>query len=166
MEGQSWLYGTLGFSGKMSGSRNAFVYPDLITVLLGRFEEDKLVEAHESSITWHTITRDILNLHFSPKTGPTFHFWPSTLTRVPCPWLQEDPFERKVVYSESSGMNGAGDGLFLRKDVAMDSIVSFYNGIRVAPGERPPYESISYQIYLDWMPINTNTILHPTKVSS
>ena len=117
---------------------------------MGSFQEDKLVEAQESFITGHTFNGDILNLQFHQKSGPIFRFCPSTLHCIPCPWLQEDPYERKVVYARPSKMDGAGDGLFLRRDVPEGSLVSFYNGIRIMPGDNPPFESVSYQIYLDW----------------
>ena len=48
----------------------------------------------------------------------------------------------------------AGDGLFLHKDVSAGTVVSFYNGIRIMPGEIPPFRSDGYQIFLDWSPSN------------
>lgn len=126
-------------------------------MLLGIFEEDKVIEAHESLIIGHTMKSGIFNLQFHQISSgsPAFRFWQSTLQNVECPWLQEDPYERKTVYAGPSAMmeetlTDAGDGLFLRKDVPADTIVSFYNGIRVLPGETPPFRSASYQIFLDW----------------
>ena len=132
-----------------------FVYPDLTTVLLGKFEEDKLTEGHESLIIGHTLKSGILNLQFHQISGPVFRFCPSTVDTIRCPWLQEDPYERKIVCAGPSAMgDGVGDGLFIRKDVPAGTIVSFYNGIRVPPGENPTFQSRSYQIYLDWRPTN------------
>ena len=125
------------------------------TVLLGRMHEDKIVRAYESSIIGYSMQSGILNLKFHPISGPLFCFWPSTLQKVRCPWLQEDPYESKMVYSGPSKLSdGAGDGLFLRKDVDAGTMVSFYNGIRIMPGEIPPFRSDSYQIFLDWRPTN------------
>ena len=153
LPGQSWLYGTLDSRGKCSGKRNAFLYPDLNTVLLGNFEEDKVIEAHESFVMGHTVNGGILNLRFYQTVGPSFRFWPSTLQKIRCPCLQEDPYERKIVYSGPSAMGAAaGDGLFVRKNIPAGTVVSFYNGIRVLPGEMPPFRSRSYQILLDWRP--------------
>ena len=155
LPGQSWLYGTLDCKGKCSGKRNAFLYPDLTTVLLGNVQEDKIIEAHESSIIGHSVDGGILNLRFHQTSGPAFGFSPSTLQKIRCPWLQEDPYERKMVYAGPSAIGaGAGDGLFMRKDVPEGTIVSFYNGIRILPGETPPFRSSSYQIYLDWRATN------------
>ena len=95
----------------------------------------------------------ILHLKFHPISGNVFKFWQSTSQTVRCPWLQEDPYERKTVYSGVSAMGEcAGDGLFLHKDVSAGTVVSFYNGIRIKPGEIPPFYSDCYQIILDWRP--------------
>jgi len=155
LPGRSWLYGTLDLNFKCSGDNNAFIYPDLNTVLLGSIQDDQIIKAYESSITGFAMKGGILYLNFHHISGPEFRFWPSTLQKVRCPWLQEDPYERKTVYSGLSAMGeGAGDGLFLHKDVSAGTMVSFYNGIRIMPGEIPPFRSDSYQIFLDWRPTN------------
>jgi hypothetical protein len=43
----------------------------------------------------------------------------------------------------------SGDGLFLKRDVPANTTLSFYNGIRVKPGEKEPFEDTGYQIYID-----------------
>ena len=46
--------------------------------------------------------------------------------------------------------DNAGDGLFLKKDVKANTTISFYNGIRIKPGEQSPLENSGYQIFVDW----------------
>ena len=151
--GLSWLYGTMDSKGSFSGDNNAFIYTDLSTVLLGAMGADKIVRAYECSITGYTFNHGVMNLQFSRTSGPHFRFWPSTLHKITCPWLQEDPYEHKTVYAGQSSMGeGAGDGLFLRRDVPAGTVVAFYNGIRIMPGEKPPFRSKAYQIFLDWKP--------------
>ena len=80
-----------------------------------------------------------------------YSFWPSNLHEVRCPPLQEDPYESKYVYAEKSAMSDyAGDGLFLKRDVSANTTIAFYNGIRVRPGDKAPYENTGYQIFVDW----------------
>ena len=43
----------------------------------------------------------------------------------------------------------SGDGLFLKRDIPANSTLCFYNGIRVKPGEKDPFEDTGYQIYID-----------------
>ena len=65
--------------------------------------------------------------------------------------MLEDPYESKFVMPGKSSMgDNAGDGLFLKKDVIANTTISFYNGIRVKPGEISPFENSGYQIYVDW----------------
>ena len=46
-----------------------------------------------------------------------------------------DPFEEKTVYVAQSGLEGAGEGLFLRRDVQEGDLVSLYNGVRMTEQE-------------------------------
>ena len=151
--GRSWLYGSIDSRGRCSGYSNAFIYPDLNTILLGHMQDENMVKAHESSIVGLTMKSGMLYLKFRYISGPEYKFCPSTLNKVRCNWLQDDPYERKIVYSGPSRMGDhAGDGLFLRKDVPAGTVIAFYNGIRVQPGEIPPFRSNAYQIFLDWKP--------------
>ena len=151
--GKSWLYGEIDSRGMFSGRNNAFIYPDFETVLLGRFKYDKMMEAYESSVIGHVFVKDMLTLEFDQPAGTVYRYWPSSCNYMRCPRLQEDPYERKTVYSGPSGTEGAGDGVFLQRDVSAGTTIAFYNGIRVMPGEIPPFESTGYQIYLEWTPI-------------
>lgn len=156
VQGDSWLYGTLDDQGDFSGDQNCFVYPDLSTVLIGKFEKNQMIEAYQSRIIGVKITQDFLELSLEnvDKTKqPVFRNWPSTLTSIRCPWKLRDPYEDQFVMSTKSGLNedaDAGDGLYLRRDVKAGTTVAFYNGIRIKPGEQPPFESADYQIYIDW----------------
>lgn len=57
---------------------------------------------------------------------------------------------RKKV-TRRSEINDAGDGLFATKDLVAGETVAFYNGIRVSPGQTPPFKSTSYEICVDWV---------------
>ena len=46
-----------------------------------------------------------------------------------------DPFEEKTVYVAQSGIEGAGEGLFLRRNVQDGDLVSLYNGVRMTEQE-------------------------------
>ena len=106
VQGDGWQYGTLEpTTGRFGGPANAFIYPDLSTVLLGEFRSDVMVSARESRITGVSFKDRVLQLQFdaSLETSPEYRYWPSTLTSVGCPWKLQDPYERKMVFSGSSG---------------------------------------------------------------
>ena len=45
--------------------------------------------------------------------------------------LQRDPFEEKYLYIANSTIQGAGRGVFLKRNVMKGEIVGFYNGVRL-----------------------------------
>ena len=61
--------------------------------------------------------------------------WVSTNRRVLCPPRQVDVYEERTVYVDKTTLQDAGDGLFARRDLAVDTLVAFYNGVRLGPGE-------------------------------
>jgi hypothetical protein len=47
--------------------------------------------------------------------------------------MLEDPYERQMTEVRSSGVGGAGDGLYARTNVEPNTVIAFYNGRRVRP---------------------------------
>ena len=68
--------------------------------------------------------------------------------------LLEDPYERLWVEVRQSTVQGGGEGLFARRDIPADTVVSFYHGLVIRPdqeGETEMREShYDYMIFLDW----------------
>ena len=54
----------------------------------------------------------------------------------------------------------SGDGLFLKRDIPANSTLCFYNGIRVKPGEKDPFEDTGYQIYIDTNKGSVSSIIY------
>ena len=51
MEGQGWIYGLVDSeTGQFTGDNIAYIYPDLVTCLVGKFEQGRLVEGRPSCI--------------------------------------------------------------------------------------------------------------------
>ncbi len=153
LPGDGCLYGRLDSLGKFTGADVAYIYPDKETSLKGEFDDGQLVRAIEQTIVGTSQPRptEVLQLTFStPDDGPVFQHWPSNLEDISCPPLLEDPYERKHVTVRDSLMPGAGDGLFAATNIVAGAAVAFYNGIRVRPGETPPFRSRSYEICVDW----------------
>ena len=84
-----------------------------------------------------------------------YSYSPSNCINVACEWTLRDPYERLTVACRPSELpNGAGDGLFALRDIPEKTIIAYYNGIRVLPGESYTTTSAHYQIYVDW--VNTD----------
>lgn len=149
------MYGSVGPKGLFSGSKNAYIYPDLSTALVGEFKDGKMVETKPVNLKAVFFEKfdSILRLRFSlPANGAfRYSYWPSSLYEVHVPPQQEDPYESKYVFAKKSQMSDyAGDGLFIKRDVPANTTIAFYNGIRVKPGDSAPYENTGYQIFVDW----------------
>ena len=80
-----------------------------------------------------------------------YSYCPSDSVNVPCDWTLRDPYERVTVSCRPSELpTGAGDGLFALRDIPAKTVISYYNGIRLLPGECYTTTSCNYQIYVDW----------------
>ena len=152
VQGDCWFYGALDISGDFTGKDNVFIFPDFNTVLIGEFRKGCLVGAVEGKISGIVMKNGLVDLKVTRVGDDVFRYWPSTKTTVSVPWKLPDPYESKMVYATTSKLNdNAGDGLFLRVWVQKGTTVAFYNGIRINPKDGPaPFQSSSYQIYLDW----------------
>ena len=167
VHGGGCVYGQLDGLGRFTGDDIAYLYPDFVTCIRGRFHDSVLVVGKECSVVSnsHPSPSEILKLDFSePRPRcPFFRHWPSTASDVTCPPLQEDPYEKRRVEVRCSGIGGAGDGLFATKDLAAGETAAFYNGIRVSPGQTPPFKTFSYEIFVDWVsnPVSWSTVCVP-----
>jgi len=60
--------------------------------------------------------------------------------------LESDHYEDSNVTCGSSKIDGAGDGLFARKDLPENRIVSYYNGLYINHGETYSSSNCNYQV--------------------
>jgi len=160
-EGQGWLHGSVDHRGRLTGDNIAFVYPDLSTCILGTFEGERLVCGSASQVAQVSVASvgdPVVRLGFSdPTPSPTLRTYshaPSDRQRIACDWHLADCYETVTVLCRPSDIHGAGDGLFAARDIAKNTVISYYNGVRVLPGESYTTTSYSYQIYVDW--VNTD----------
>ena len=154
-EGQGWLYGPVDGKGRFSGPEIAYIFPDMTTALLGTFHQEQLVEARASHVNSAFMENDILKVTFCPTEpdAPTYTFCPSNAGEIPCDWLLDDNYEQVTVVCQKSKVEGAGDGLFAKRDLPAETVISYYNGLHISPEEDYAASSCNYQIYVDW----TNT---------
>ena len=88
----------------------------------------------------------------SYKEMRSYSYCPSDSINVACDWTLRDPYERVTVICRPSNLpQGAGDGLYALRDIPEKTIVAYYNGIRLMPGETYTSTSYNYQIYVDWL---------------
>ena len=63
-----------------------------------------------------------------------------------------DPYEAAHVECRESRVNGAGEGLFAKKDLPAGTIVAFYNGVRLPyrlGGPKDTWDTSGYKIFVN-----------------
>ena len=155
LEGGGWLHGVVDKEGQFTGEDMMYIYPDLVTCLVGKFKNGVMLEARESMVDM------IVNpgeegsiLHVRAATpdpdGHIFSYQPSDDQKMSVDYQQQDPYERDRVECRRSAVKNAGEGVFAITDIPQDTFVCFYHGIYLEEGQNSPQENCEYQIFLDW----------------
>merc|ERR1719186_90839 len=134
----------------MSGDDIVFLYPDLYSALIGRFEEGRLISAMGGRLVDATLVDGVMvPMVIKEEGGAEYKSWESTSEDIACPLHQGDVYESRTVKVVQSGLADAGEGLFARIELCQDVIVAFYNGLRWKPGGKGLNEDTGYAIYLE-----------------
>ena len=152
VEGGGWITGQLDPSGELTGDKIAFVYPDLSTAILGRFDRGVLVSGLAGRITGLEVLEDIAVPQIEITAGQSefVTFSLSTEDSVGLQPLTTDPYEAGTVEVRPSQVGGGGEGLFLTRDVKKSEVVAFYNGVRLPPRhgrKKDTWEDSGYKIF-------------------
>ena len=105
-----------------------FIYPDMRTVLVGKFKDGVMLEGRPSKITAERCNGGIKEILVSPprSTDPVFSFKRNTRLRIHNATIM-DPFEKNTVYVNVT-MHGAGEGLFAKRNIDAYEVVAYYTG--------------------------------------
>lgn len=137
--GECWIYfpdraclfGKVNEDGEMTGKAVAYIYPDGQTALYGNFVDGELIEARLAAVTMGT---DRPHFETVPDS-PVYSYDKSTSTCISTHPLLPDPYESKRVFVADSLIPGAGEGLFSNVDAQPDTVMCFYNGVRITHTE-------------------------------
>ena len=104
-----------------------YVYPDMRTVLVGQFRDGVMLEARPSKIIAERCNEGLKQIKVSsPRMeSPIFSFKRNNKLRIHHPRIM-DPFEKNTVYVKET--KGKGDGLFARRNIDANEVVSYYSG--------------------------------------
>ena len=151
LEGGGWLHGVVDMLGELTGDDIMYIYPDMITCLVGEFRKGVLISGRESRIH-HVVQGDILQVVCNPPDpgSPVFRYQPSDSHHLYVDHQVQDPYERGRVECRRSEIENAGEGVFASRDIPANTVVCFYHGIYLGMGQGSPQECCDYQIYLDW----------------
>ena len=133
IRGGGCLVGRVDAQGKFTGMRMAYIYPDFRTTLFGCFEDGILKSAQACQVK--TVIED-MGIKIPIFTEPRGAFYKrelATYDSVTQHPLLEDPYETRMVFVHPSKVEGANDGLFAAIDIEPNTVIAFYNGIRIRP---------------------------------
>ncbi|KAE8630313.1 hypothetical protein XENTR_v10000778 [Xenopus tropicalis] len=126
------LVGEVNEDGDMTGDKVAYVYPDGRMALYGKFIDAEMLEGKLAILT----SVDEGKPHFElVPNGPVYNFDKSTPSCISVNPLLPDPYESERVYVNDSLIHNAGEGLFAKVASAAQTVMSFYNGVRITHQE-------------------------------
>ena len=76
--GGGYLYGRVTDNSDFTGDGIAYIYPDMATVLQGKFINGLMIAGRQVDITHMRCINGMVELKFSEPRGPVFHYEPPT----------------------------------------------------------------------------------------
>ena len=145
LPGGGFVVGKVNEEGELTGEDSiAYIYPDLVTCLVGRFRAGVFLRGVRGRVTG-------VRQHYSCIKVPQFELDDSELYErevSTCDFMTQnpmltDPYEEEMVEVRQSRVEGGEEGLFSRKDVKAGTVLAFYNGIR---RKKPEDSSACWQL--------------------
>ena len=151
LQGGGWLHGVLDREGQLTGEEVVYIYPDLRTCLVGRFQGGRMESAREGRLVGvQGEGEDLLRAVVRMVRREVYSYSPSTSLQLTVPPLLRDPYERRYVDVRPSLQQGAGEGVFAVTPLPAGTVACFYHGIYMGVGQPSPQLCPDYQIFMDW----------------
>ncbi|KAM9795431.1 histone-lysine N-methyltransferase SETD7 [Neosynchiropus ocellatus] len=126
------VFGQVNEDGEMTGDSVAYIYPDGLTALFGSFVDGELIQARLANVISAETERPRFEIS---ANSAVYSYDKSTSTCLATHALLPDPYESTRAFVAESLIKGAGQGLFAKTDAERDTVVAFYNGIRITHSE-------------------------------
>ena len=119
-------------NGMITGNDIAYIYPDMETVYLGKFENSKMIDAQESSIlevgcdengvmlvkNYLRPNVSVPHVYYEPPTNISFGQGPKGVM---------DPYEKRWVELKMAENSKMGESAYAKKDFKNGELVAIYN---------------------------------------
>ena len=133
----------------LSGHDVAYVYPDMKTIIVGRFKKGQLVSGMEAELNGLTYADNgLLRPIYKTKDKKLFTYSVSNQTWIGSDPLIRDPLDDKYLSVGESSVSGAGRGIFLKTKARKGFTVGFYNGVRLTDIESKVSKCLSIFLYV------------------
>ena len=120
--------------GTITGSNISYIYPDMETVLLGKFKLGKMQDAQESRVLQLSCDNNgLLYVHRyatpDPNSARFYYAPPSNISFGAGPIGVLDPYERKWLELRADDDQSIGYGVFTKRDLNPYTLVASYSGL-------------------------------------
>ncbi|XP_064417302.1 histone-lysine N-methyltransferase SETD7 [Latimeria chalumnae] len=138
--GVCWMYypdrgslvGEVNEEGELTGEKAAYLYPDGKTALYGKFIDAEMIETRLATLT--SVSEGRPHFELAPSSH-VYSFDKSTPSCISTTALVPDPYESERVCVAESLILSAGEGLFAKVAAGPNTVMSFYNGVRITHQE-------------------------------
>ncbi|XP_023348173.1 uncharacterized protein LOC111716891 [Eurytemora carolleeae] len=122
--------GTHIWGGGAIYNNTTWIYPDLSTVLVGNFSENRLVRGREGEIRRVICNNGIMQIETETvASDQTYSFEFDSLNSLGSFPTLQDPFEAKYLKVDSSPWGG--EGIFARTNLPSDRLIGYFHGIKI-----------------------------------
>ena len=130
--GNSYFLGRVDDRDKLYGEVT-FLYPCLRIVIACQYKAGKLVTGHYGTLASVSLSHKggLPRLEFSSTIGREVFYDPPSCFSIGRHPLETDQYEDDSVYVAPSGVPGAGEGLFARRDIRGGDLVSLFSGTKI-----------------------------------
>ena len=139
------LHGTISnTNGHISGNNLSYIFPDMETSYVGKFENRVMREARFAKVK--DLKCDANGLpyisKFSNESLDAIFYYepPSNISFGAGPEKNRDPYEDNLVYLDISKIPNSGEGVFLKKDVRSQMLITSYLGYVYGEEESDVYD--------------------------
>ena len=145
------MVGPVDREGRHTGENIAYLYPDFTTGFLGNFRAGEFLSGRPAQLSsCYTDSAGVLVPVLSPLPSPTHTRRVGNFGDLQDPEARlTDPYEDRNVYVAQSGLVGAEEGLFARRNLEVHQVIAFYNGEKVRPDQvqSDSWDDNSYKIF-------------------
>ena len=126
-----------------------FLYPDMRTALVGKFDEGIMIEARSAKVIAERCNDGIKEIKLSEvrADAPSFKYSAPTPTYMGDQLTKMDPYEKQFAYIGNS--DWGDDAVFAKKDIKRNEIVVYFSGIIISPSD-DGYNGYGNETAYDW----------------
>lgn len=100
---------------------------------------------------------------FMEGNKATYTYDPSSKTQLASNPLLKDPLEEYWVDIQKSTIQGAGDGVFMKRDAPRNTVVGFFNGIRITLADTMSNSNMKQSVHKMWNDWTSDEMLYIPK---